>query len=311
LNTLPTSDEKIIAALAHGSIFFAFLGPIVPVLVWASQRKKSKYVCFHALQAMGYQAFMFWFWIIVMVLITVLTMCLAFPLSISFMEDSRNAGLGPLLIQFFMFILIFGMMGLFFLAGIIGAVSCLLGRDFRYPLIGKQLERRLPYNADSESPIDETEEDNWVAGVCHATAILQFWGIVTPLIVWFTQKERSTRLRLQAMQAAVYQGIALVVYIAGMALYMVSFFVMFFISIVAWTANNGREIQGPVGLIILVFLAVIMILGLVFMLLMPIYYLLAGFASVRMIQGRPFRYPIIGKILEKRMKTPQSVDPIQ
>jgi hypothetical protein len=35
-------------------------------------------------------------------------------------------------------------------------------------------------------------------------------------------------------------------------------------------------------------------------------FFLAGPASARMIQGRPFRYPIIGKILEKRMQLSQS-----
>lgn len=42
VNTFPTSDEKIMAALAHGSIFFAFLGPIAPVAIWAAQRQTIK-----------------------------------------------------------------------------------------------------------------------------------------------------------------------------------------------------------------------------------------------------------------------------
>jgi uncharacterized Tic20 family protein len=305
LNTLPHSDEKIIAALAHGSVLFAFLGPIAPVAIWASQRKKSKYVCFHALQAMGYQALMFWLWIAVILLFVTLTVCLAFPLSISLAKDTGNAAAAPVLVQFFMFIFMFGMIGLFFLAGIIAAVSCLLGRDFRYPLIGKWLERHLPYDAESDVPMDETQEDNWVAGVCHATAILQLWGIITPLIVWFTQKERSARLRFQSMQAVVYQGIALVAYLAGMVLYMVVFFGMFFIPLVAAGLSRSNEIPAPAGIVVLVFMGIMMIFWLVFTLLVPIYYLLAGIASLRSIQGRSFRYPIIGKILEKRMQPSQ------
>ncbi len=308
MNTVPTSDEKIMAALAHGSTFFALLGPIVPVAIWASQRKKSKYVCFHALQAMGYQAFMFWLWIAAMILIVVLTMCLAFPLSMSIVETSRNAAAIPLLIQFVMVISIFGLMGLFFLAGLVGAIACLLGRDFRYPLIGKWLERHLPYNA--ESPINETQEDNWVAGVCHATAILQIWGILTPLIVWFTQKERSTRLRFQSVQAMVYQGVALVAYIAGTALQMVAFFMMFFVVFAAGVSGERGEIQGLAVMLLIIFGLVMMLFALGSMILVPVYFLLAALASLRMIQGRPFRYPIIGKILEKRMQLSQSVESI-
>lgn len=139
MNTFPTSDEKIMAALAHGSIFFAFLGPNAPVAIWASQRKKSNYVRFHALQAMGYQAVMFWLWIAAMILI----MCLAFPISMSMLEDSQNTAAAPFFVQVFMFLTIFGMMGLFFLAGIIGAVACLLGREFRYPILGTQVKKFL------------------------------------------------------------------------------------------------------------------------------------------------------------------------
>ena len=60
----PTSDEKVMAAIAHASVIFAFFGPVVPSLIWAYQRNKSKYVRFHALQAMGYQALTFWAWFI-------------------------------------------------------------------------------------------------------------------------------------------------------------------------------------------------------------------------------------------------------
>lgn len=310
MNVTPTSDEKVMAALAHGSVFLAFLGPVVSVGVWAFQRKKSKYVCFHALQAMGYQALMFWLWIVVMILIVVLAMCLAFPLSMVIMEESRDTMFAPFVFQMFIFMSIFGFMGLFFITGIVAAVYCLLGRHFRYPLIGKWLERHLPYNVDLETEIDETQEANWVAGICHATAILQLWGIVTPLLVWFTQKERSARLRFQSMQAVVYQGIALVVYIVGMALYMLSFFGLFLMLFAAGTMSEGGEIQGPAGLIILIFFGVIMIIWLVIMLLAPIYYLLAGFASLRTIQGHPFRYPIIGRILEKRMGSSRELETI-
>ncbi len=307
----PTSDEKIMAALAHGSIFLMFLGPVVPAVIWASQRKKSKYVSFHALQAMGYQALVFWLWIVVMILIPVLIMCLAFPLAIAMTKDSHHAVLTPFALQIFIFLFIFGFMGLSFLTGIIGAVLCLLGREFRYPLIGKWLERHLPYQADSETPIDEVREDNWVAGICHATAILQLWGVITPLIVWFTQKERSARLRFQSMQAAVYQGIALVIYFAGMGLYMVAVFGMVFIPMALWSVNrgNGGEPPAPAGIAMLAFLVIIIIVGLIFFLLMPVYYLLAAIASLRVIQGHPFHYPILGGILEKRMGISQNQKP--
>lgn len=308
MDTAPTSDEKIMAALAHGSVFLMFLGPVLPVIIWAFQRKKSKYVCFHALQAMGYQALLLWLWILMPILIIALTVCLAIPAVILASEDANRLAFASVGIQVFIFLSIFGFMGLFFLTGIIGAVSCLLGRDFRYPLIGKWLGRYLPYQADLELPIDETREDNWVAGVCHATAVLQMWGIVTPLIVWFTQKERSARLRFQSMQAFIYQGIALAVYIGGMALYMAAVFGMMLTAFTAGTANRGGEIQGPAGELLLILLGIVMILWLAILLLTPLYCLLAALAAFRAIQGRPFHYPIIAGMLARRMQTSQKLE---
>jgi uncharacterized Tic20 family protein len=310
MNVTATSDEKVMAALAHGSILLAFLGPIVPAIVWMSQRKKSKYVAFHALQAMGYQALMFWLWIVVGILIMVFAMCLVFPLSIFVMENSDNPGFAPFVFQNFIFLFIFGCMGLLFLTAIAGAIFCLTGREFRYPLLGKWLEKYLAYDPEPDSQLDEAQEDHWVAGICHAMAILQLWGIVTPLIVWFTQKERSARLRFQAMQAFVYQLIAFVVYMLGMVLYMFFFFGMFFLPLALWQTSGSREIQGPAGPIMLIFFGVMMLFWLAFTILMPIYYLLAGFASIRVIQGRPFHYPILGNILEKRMGPPPTREPI-
>lgn len=310
MHTSPTSDEKIMAALAHGSVFLAFWGPLIPVGIWAFQRKKSKYVTFHALQAMGYQVFLYWLWLTATILIVLLISCLIVPISIPLMEDSQNPALVPLILQFFMILFIFGSMGLFFLTGMLGAIFCLLGREFRYPLIGKWLERHLSYNADPESQIDEAQADHWVAGVCHATTILQFWGVITPLLVWFTQKERSARLRFQAMQAFVYQLIALIAYMIGVGLYMALLFGMFLIPLAASVLNDGGKVQGPAALLIAIFFGVVLVFWLVSLILAPLYYLLAAFASLRIIQGYPFRYPILGGILERRMQRPQSVEPV-
>jgi uncharacterized Tic20 family protein len=306
MSTPPTSDEKIMAALAHGSVFMAFLGPLIPVGVWAFQRKKSKYVTFHALQAMGYQALMFWVLIVVVFLLVLLMSCLIVPVSIFMMRDSQNAVFGPLLAQIFMILVIFASMGLFFLSGIVGAIFCLLGREFRYPLIGKWLERHLPYSA--ESPIDEAQEDQWVAGICHATTILQFWGAITPLLVWFTQKERSARLRFQAMQAFFYQLIAFIAYMIGIGLYMALVFGMFLILLAASLLNGTGKVEGPAAFLMVIFFGVVMLFWLVSLILAPLYYLLAAFASLRTIQGRPFHYPLLGRILEKRQQRPQPVE---
>jgi hypothetical protein len=37
-------DEHIMAALAHGSILLPMTGVIVPIVIWITQREKSRYV---------------------------------------------------------------------------------------------------------------------------------------------------------------------------------------------------------------------------------------------------------------------------
>lgn len=306
MNTAASSDEKIMAALVHGSVFLMFLGPIVPVILWASQRRKSNYVSFHALQAMGYQALIFWIWIVVMIFVAIFSILLI-PLFGVFMSNLREPVM-PFLIQVPIFITVFGVLGLSFITGIAGAVYCLVGRDFRYPFLGKWLERYLSYDPDPETQIAETQEDNWVSGVCHATAILQLWGVVTPLIVWFSQKERSARLRFQSMQAFVYQLIAFAAYMLGMAAYMVFFFGMFSTLILGSSLGGGRDLQGVPAIMMLVFFAVMMLFWLLVMIVMPIYYLLAGWAGLRVIRGHHFRYPILGKLIERRMGASQHLE---
>jgi uncharacterized Tic20 family protein len=220
-------------------------------------------------------------------------------------ERSWDPAVTPFLFQLPIFLIVFGFLGLFFLVGLVGAVTCLLGRDFRYPFLGRWLERYLSYDANSETQIVEMQEDNWVAGICHATAILQLWGVVTPLIVWFTQKERSARLRFQSMQASLYQLIALAAYMLGMAVYMVFFFGLFASMILGGTMGNNNQIQGPPAFLMPASFVVMIIFGLVVTIGMPVYYLLAGLAGFRVIRGHPFRYPILGKILERRMGASQ------
>jgi uncharacterized Tic20 family protein len=257
---------------------------------------------------MGYQAFYFWLWMAVWILVMLSFVCLIPALGI-FMESSREPAMIPFLFQIPIFLIVFGFIGLFFILGLVGAVSCLLGRDFRYPLLGTWLERYLGYDTTPESQIVETQEDNWVAGICHATAILQLWGVVTPLIVWFSQKERSARLQFQSLQASLYQIIALAVYMLGMAIYMVFFMGMFATTIVSGPMRGSNELQGLPAFKMAVFFVVMMVFVLVIMVGMPIYYLLAGLAGFRVIRGHHFRYPILGKIIEKRLKPSQRLEP--
>jgi uncharacterized Tic20 family protein len=299
MNNPPSVDEKMMAALAHASVFLSFLGGIVPTLIWSFQRRKSDYVRFHALQAMGYQTSFFWLWIIAIIGLVFFSICLLVPITVLIGETSSNLEWAPFLIQPLILVGVFGIFGSHFLIGFVGAIFCFLGREFRYPLLGTWLEKYLRSSADE---INETREDDWVAGLCHATAILQMWGMILPIIVSVTQKEGSFRLRFQAIQSAAYQGAAFLAYLLGMMVYMVLFLGIVFALFIGASLNDGREISGPFGAILLVIFLVLMLFGMAVNLLYPFYLLLALFATVSVIRGKDFQYPILGSLVKGRMK---------
>jgi uncharacterized protein DUF4870 len=139
-----TSDERILAAVAHGSIILVGWGIIATTVLWITQRQKSAFVAFHALQALLYQ------------LLQTICIAIVIPLAalifigviaaIALATASRSAGPDPalfILAQFAFIGSIFCGFGLYALLGIVGAVWMLLSRDFYYPLIGRRMKRFL------------------------------------------------------------------------------------------------------------------------------------------------------------------------
>jgi len=301
----PTSEEKVLAALAHGSVIFMFLGPFGALIIWAIQRTKSKYVRYHALQAMGYQTFSFWAWMIVTFLFMILFVGLMVVLSV---VTSDSASSTPpdsfFIIQPLLMLFIFGIWGLMFLFGIVGAVLCMMGKDFRYPVIGSWLQNKVLHAPTEEEA--EKWEDAWVASICHATAILQLWGMIMPIIVWFSQKERSARLKFQSMQAFVYQLIVTVAYIVSY----VGFFVAYIFGIAIFAASgimsdpSQTTVSPEFEIVFIVIMALFMIFWLAWMILYPAYLITAGVATIRTLRGHDFKYPLLGKLILKWMPAP-------
>lgn len=226
------------------------------------------------------------------------------PITILAQRFSSNYALIPFLIQPILFIGILGIFGLYFLLGFAGAVLCFLGMEFQYPLLGKWLNGYLKCGVES---IDEVQEHNWVAGMCHATVVIQMWGIILPILVWAIQKNESTRLEFQAAQSALYQGIAFVVYMLWMVVYILFLFGMFFIGIVDGVFTSGSHISGSfgtalLGVFVIMFLA-IMACGMLLYVLMPVYLIIALVATIRVVRGHDFKYPILGNLIARYMKT--------
>jgi uncharacterized Tic20 family protein len=140
-----TQDEKTLAGLAHGSILLGIFtngvgGIVAALVIWATQKEKSPYVAFHALQALVYQAVTF--------IVTMLAWCcwgalytamILVPL-ISNPDAYQSAPPAGLWLGLFLIVFPFGIWGLTILYGLWGAVRCFGGHDFRYAVIGRWID---------------------------------------------------------------------------------------------------------------------------------------------------------------------------
>lgn len=142
----PNQNDKIMAALGHISVLLPLIGLIAPIIIWTTQKEKSRYVSFQALQAIVYQLIMMFTYFVAMGCYMV--SFFATFLTIPFTGNGSNPSAGPIallgfLIPFLIFGLIFIGGGLFILYGIIGAVFTIQGKDFRYFIIGDRVSNFL------------------------------------------------------------------------------------------------------------------------------------------------------------------------
>lgn len=138
----PNQNDRIMAALSHVTALLPLMGIIGPIVIWATQKDKSEFVAFQALQAIVYQLTMILAWFIGMgcYMISFFGMFLTIP----FAESSAPTAPGEMIGFFIPFITmgaIFLGGAIFVIYGVIAAIMTVQGKDFRYALIGKQLER--------------------------------------------------------------------------------------------------------------------------------------------------------------------------
>lgn len=125
----PTSEERWAAAVAHSSILLnlmtGILGPVVALLIWLLYERKSRYVAWHALQALVFQAVTLvlvlalgavagLLWALVVPLMAVVIGCCLAPFALGFTLITAALLIGSLIY------------------GCVGALTVLEGRDFRY-----------------------------------------------------------------------------------------------------------------------------------------------------------------------------------
>jgi uncharacterized Tic20 family protein len=140
---LPTSDERMMAALAH---FFGIIGSLI---IYVIQKDKSRFVRFQAAQALAFD-------LITMLFMFVLFFCLFGVMFLGMFgtifagmnsaSQSENASwlmVLPMMFPFLMFTCIFPFSIALFVARIIATISVLNGNNFHYPWLGIRVENFL------------------------------------------------------------------------------------------------------------------------------------------------------------------------
>ena len=132
-----SQDERLLAAVAHCAALLPFVGVIVPLYIWLTQQDWSKFVRFHAIQALIHQ--------IVMPAATLAVYLLGiwglYGTLMGGLSGGSQGALpsGMLALRCTLVSIVLGSWGLTITLGLLGVSRTLAGRDFLYPLVGRWL----------------------------------------------------------------------------------------------------------------------------------------------------------------------------
>jgi hypothetical protein len=136
-----STENRLLAALVHGSIVTQGLGILVGVVVFATQRDRSRYAAFQGLQAAVFQFVNLVITIGLWVVWGVLYGLSMIPLIVQAQANPDAAPPAVFWIATILSVIPATYMLLVGLYGLWGAVRTWQGTDFRYLLIGGWLER--------------------------------------------------------------------------------------------------------------------------------------------------------------------------
>ena len=269
-------------------------GLLVSALLWSENRKKSAYVRFQTLQALGYQSLGYTVWLLAALLVFVVFYLGLFLIAMIVPDAAQNEtimiALSILLMAGF-----FGLLAVYLLIPVIGAVFCGMGRDFRYPLLGGRLARSLGYQpeAGTDSPhasLDSAFEEQFAAAMGHFAVIIPIWGLLAPAYLWLSHPKHSSFLKFQSAQTTLYQVFVNLLYFGltfGSIVIGLGSMVLF-----ALTVDLG-EWNPVAGLMVMTCL-----LGCTG-LIVPLFHILGQWAGLQTLRGRDFKYPLLGRWVNK------------
>jgi uncharacterized Tic20 family protein len=290
----PTSEERILAIISHLAALAIGAGLVIPAILWSENRRKSDYIRFHTLQALGYQSLGYTIWLLAVMLLMVLFYLSMFFLALIVPNAAQNHTI-TIILTIVLLIFLFGPIIPYLLLPVIAAVFCGLGKDFRYPLLGGRLARFLGYETTKpDASLDSAAEERFAASMGHFAVIIPLWGLLAPVYLWISQGKNSAYLKFQSAQTTLYQvfvnllifGLTFISIVLGLVSILLF---ASFMDLGEWTAVAGMMVMilclGFAGLII------------------PLFHILGQWAGLQVLRGRDFRYPLLGGWVAKWLKT--------
>jgi uncharacterized Tic20 family protein len=196
-------------------------------------------------------------------------------------------------------LVVFGLLGFYLLLPVIAAIACGFGRDFRYPVLGTRLAKYVGFEKVNDESIDliEDHEQRWVASMGHFSVIIALWGLLAPATTWVLQGKHSPFLKFQSIQTTIYQGIVNLLYLAAGGVYFLGILLMLIIMLITGDAGMNT----PAGMASFIVLLLSLLIAALSGLAIPLFHILGQWAGYRVLKGDNYRYPIIGKMVEKRL----------
>jgi uncharacterized Tic20 family protein len=301
MKPLPSTEERVWAALSHLSALAFGMGILLPVIAWSEQRRKSNYATFQSLQALGYQSLGYTLWVLgSLVVILIHSFFTVRELASAYQSGEDPAGfLGRVMSLHFVVMIM--LIGVYLLLPVIAAIATAMGRDFRYPLMGDRLARYLGYEnsktGDETNWLIEDHEDRWVAAMGHFAIIIAIWGMLPPLVAWIMQGKRNLFLKFQSVQTLVYQAGVTLLSLAALLIYL--FGSLLFLTSMGFAGEEGFSSPSMAfGFVVLVLSLLVAIL---IILIVPLFHIQAQWAGYRVLKGDNYHYPVVGRLVEKRV----------
>lgn len=125
--------------LSHISVLIPNIGVIAPIVIWITQKDKSKFVRFNAIQAIFFQLIFF-----VLIILSIFIGMILIFISIPFLEANPGGSPGTLFwVSMGILNLYFPLWLFFSIYAVVAGVKSFKGKIFKYLIIGRIIEKRL------------------------------------------------------------------------------------------------------------------------------------------------------------------------